>query len=352
MPDVDTAPATDTEAARLAAHRAATASPARLTPRGQFATFGDYVLAQRAGSIEPGYARAIQAALAQQVTGDTPGIVPEQWVNDVVRIMQGTSVLVESFATRSLPGDGMILHVPVVTQFPDVGVQTAELAAIATRKMLISGAPFAVKTFAGGQEISIQELERTAPSYINEMMLAYVQEMAIARDTYAAAQLLAGATLTQNISAADPNTGFIAASAQILNGVFRYPDTIVLSTGLWQVLGAAKGTDGRPLYPGLSPMNPLGSFDLANGNGNIRGVTYAVAPLLPAGSGYLGVKEAFRSYLGPIGTLSADVPSVLGRDTAVYQYGAMGVTDARGIVKLTQVATLAADDESAGKAKK
>jgi hypothetical protein len=266
--------------------------------------------------------------------------------------MQGSSVIVESFATRTLPGDGMLLHVPVVTQFPDVGVQTAELAAIATRKMLITGAPFPVKTFAGGQTVSIQEIERTAPSYINEMMLAYVQEMAIARDTYAAAQLAAGTTLTQNISSADPNTGFIAATAQILTGIMRYPDVVVLSVAMWQALGNAKGTDGRPLYPGLSPMNPLGSFDLANGNGNIRGVTYAVAPLLAAGSGYLGVKEAFRSYLGPVGTLSAVVPSTLGRDTAVYQYGAMGVTDARGIVKLTGVALLSADEESAGKAKK
>ena len=41
-------------------------------------------------------------------------------------------------------------------------------------------------------------------------------------------------------------------------------------------------------------------------------------------------------------TLSADVPRVLGRDVAVFEFAAFGVTDTRGLVKMTLGATATA----------
>ena len=48
----------------------------------------------------------------------------------------------------------------------------------------------------------------------------------------------------------------------------------------------------------------------------------------------IGVREAFVTALGPVGTLTADVPAKLGRDVAMYQECAFGASDASGLVQI------------------
>jgi hypothetical protein len=48
----------------------------------------------------------------------------------------------------------------------------------------------------------------------------------------------------------------------------------------------------------------------------------------------IGVREAFVTALGPVGTMTADVPSKLGRDVAMYQEAAFGAADASGLIQI------------------
>jgi hypothetical protein len=82
-------------------------------------------------------------------------------------------------------------------------------------------------------------------------------------------------------------------------------------------------------------MNPVGSFDLTDGTGDVRGLGYYVDPTMDPVVGIMGVSDAAVNMLGPVGTLTADVPKLLGRDVAVYRFAAGGVVDPRGLVKLT-----------------
>lgn len=334
--------ATDTEpdeTTRASAHRASvTAITAGGRRPARYQTFGAYARAKlAAGAAWDGtYESLVQAAFVDETTADIAGIVPEQWMTDLVDLMGSVTPLVQAFSQRPLPDAGMVVNEPRVDQGPDVGPVVGEKVDIPSRKVLIGSVPFPVQTFAGGQDISIQALLRSDPSYLDELMRLYAREMAIQIDIAAVAAMLGAIPVGNHtpIADADLNGPIIDASAAILGRTAQLPTVAVLSTSLWVAFGKAVDSSGRPLFPGLSPTNPVGTFDVTSTTGNVRGLNYFVDPWLDADTGVLGITDAFRTRLGAIGTLTADVPGKLGRDVAVYRFATMGVTDARGLQEL------------------
>jgi HK97 family phage major capsid protein len=334
---------TDVEADRRDRHNAARSArpgPATRAGRaGRYPTFGAYARACATGLLaaDDPYRMLVAAALADQTTADISGIVPEQWMRDLIDLMSAVTPVVQAFSQRPLPDAGMVVTEPRVDQGPDVGVQAVEKTDIASRKVLISPVPFPVLTYAGGQDISIQALLRSDPSYLDELMRLYAREMAIQIDIAAGAALIADTppANTTPVTAATLNDAFVDAAAAVLGRIWALPTVTILGVNLWKVMGKAVGTDGRPLFPGLSPANPVGSFSLTDTSGNVRGLGYYVDPWIDADTGVVGVPDAFRTRLGTIGTLTSDVPQKLGRDVAVYRFATMGVTDGRGLQLLT-----------------
>jgi hypothetical protein len=342
------------ESARVAAHRAATSVVAAPTPTADFAqrwpTFGHYVAAVASGDVDTATQARLAALwlaaadrrhrfapLADQTTANVPGLVHDAWLSEVFDIMGSASATVDAFASGALPDTGMTVQLPVVGQYPDVGVQAAEKGDIATRQVLVNPHPFPVQTFAGGQDISLQTLLRSDPSYLTLLMGLYAKEMAIQLDTAFAAAVVAGATAgpAWPASANLLNGALVKAATTILTGTLRFPDVVVMGVNAWAFMADAVDTDGRPLWPTVSGVNPVGSVTLTDGTGNVRGLTYYVDPLMNATTLVMGVRDAARSMLGAVGTLGADVPQKLGRDVAVYRMAAFGVIDARGLVKMT-----------------
>ena len=335
--------AADADADRTANHRrAVTAARRRSRPdRGASSPRSGSTSWRRAlGTIDMGYRGVVQMALADAITGDIPGLLPEAWISDVIDIMGESSATVQAFRQVPLPDAGMTVNIPIVHQYPDVGVQAAEKTQISTRKALINPGAFPVETFAGGQDISLQAIQRSSPAYLDILMRLFVKEMAIQLETAVAASVIAGTTTSaMPISAADINGSMVDAAAHILTTTLSFPTVLVLGVNLWTAMAKAVDTAGRPLFPTLSPVNPIGTLDMTSADGNVRGLTYYVAPLMAPDKGVMGVAGAFVTMLGPVGTLTADVPAVLGRDVAVYRFAAFGMTDARGAVGLTLAAT-------------
>jgi len=341
----------DDETARLTAHRQATesgvraragaglvavpAGGARTTSRGRYASFGHYCQAVAQGAIEPGYQTLLEAAWTDEVTGDLPGLMPEAWMRDIVDLMGSVSTIVNLFSKRPLPDNGMDFHQPVMTQGPDVGPQAAEKTEIASRKVIIGSMSIPVQTFAGGQDISMQVLLRSSPDYLTELMRLYVREMGIEINVAAGATLAAGIAVGGAVDTADLNGTFIDAAASILANTWSFPQVCLLGLNWWTALGKAVGNDGRPLFPHLSPLNPVGSFNVTEGDGNVRGLDYAVDPSIDPDLAVIGLRDAFRTWSSPMRTLSVDVPRLLGRDVAVFEFVGMAVTDNRGLIKLT-----------------
>lgn len=344
MPDTDL----DLDA-RREAHTATLTATRPAGPAGRYRNFGEFTRAAATLTADPGYVRAVFAALADQVTGDVPGLTPEAWIADVVDILGSVTPTVQAFSRRPLPATGMTVNIPVVKQYPDIGIQAAEKADIASRKVLIEPEAFPVKTFAGGQDISIQTLERTDPSYLSILMGLFTKEMGIQLETAVAAALAAGTTATSPWDDAELNGSFIDAMAVVLDATLSLPTVAVMGVDCWKTLGKAKGTDGRPLFPGVSPVNPVGSFTLTETSGNVRGLNYWVSPLMSPKTCVIGIPDAFVTMQGAMGTLGADVPQKAGRDVAVYEFATYGVVDARGLVKMVDATALAATASKASK---
>ena len=329
----------DGEEARLEAHRRATAgaagrsSPARLT-RGRFPTFGHYALAAARGEVDPAYTRRIEAAWTDELTGDVPGLMPEAWMRDVIDVMGTVTGTIDLFSSKALPDAGMSLHVPVMQQGPDVGLVAGEKIEIPSRKVLIGDTPFPVLTYAGGQDISMQVLLRSDPSYLDELMRLYVREMGLQLNMAAGASVLAAATTTSPLDPADINGSIIDAALVLGNATYSFPQVLLLGSAVWATIGKAVDNAGRPLFPTYSPMNPVGSFNLTDANGTVRDLRFAVDWSIDPDTAVLGLRDAWRSWRSPMRTLTADVPRLLGRDVAVFEFVAMGATDARGLVKL------------------
>jgi len=325
-----------TDADRRAAHLEGRHARARTSrAQGRYASLGHYTHAAAMGLVPHDYRDLIAADLVDQLTTDTPGLVPEAWISDVVDLLGSMTPTVQAFSKYPLPTSGMVVNVPRVDQGPDVGPQPGEKQDIPTRKTLISAQAYPVKTYAGGQDVSIQELQRTEPAYLNILMRLFTKEMGIEVNKDANAALVAGTTASAPVDPADLNGSFIDAAASILGVTWNFPNVAVLGVNAWKELGKAVGTDGRPLFPHLSPVNPVGTFGMTDADGNVRGLGYYVDPSMDPSVAVIGIREAFVSMLGGIGTLTADRPQQLGRDVAVYQFATFGVVDARGLVKLT-----------------
>jgi len=340
--DDDTDDNGQTETARAEAHRRAIAPRTRATAgassapgAGRFPSFGAFVRANIESGVDDAYRGRIAAAWVDELTSDVPGIVPETWIRDVVDLMGTVSSTVDLFSTRPLPDSGNTLHQPVLTQGPDVGPQLAEKTEIASRKVLIADTPFPVLTFAGGSDVSIQTILRTDPPYLDELMRLYAREMALQLNIAATDALLAGITAaSMPLDPADINGSIIDAALVIGRATYAMPQVFLMGSNVWGAIGKAVDTDGRPLFPTYSPMNPVGSFRLTDANGAVRDLGWAVDWSMNPDSAVVGLRDAFRTWRGPMQTLTVDVPRLLGRDVAVFEFAAMGVTDNRGLVEL------------------
>jgi len=159
--------------------------------------------------------------------------------------------------------------------------------------------------------------------------------MALQLNIAATDALLAGITAaSMPLDPADINGSIIDAALVIGRATFAMPQVFLMGSNVWGAIGKAVDTDGRPLFPTYSPMNPVGSFRLTDANGAVRDLGWAVDWSMNPDSAVVGLRDAFRTWRGPMQTLTVDVPRLLGRDVAVFEFAAMGVTDNRGLVEL------------------
>lgn len=322
----------------------------------QFPTFGHYCRA-RARSGEGAWSGplydALQTATLHGVerrrarfarsfedatTADIAGLLQTQWLNEVIDLYMVLAPTVANWSTSPLPEKGMTVSQPIVGDRPAPAVQTNQLDQPNSNKVTVTASSWSVLTYAGGQGMSIQAIERSEPSYVELVMRLYVKEMARARNAAAATVLLAHAddVNTTGLEYVDAETFpdlIVDASADFLYVLGQPAEVVGLSIPLWKALGKAKDADDRYMFPDIAGMNVVGTFDATSPQGQIRRISYYVEPAWGNTDikGVVGIRDAFRTITGPVQTITADVPTELSRDIAVYQYAAHGKADAAGL---------------------
>lgn len=313
-------------------------APARGAPGEAFRSWGEYASAVSFGTVDADTRTAVETlaldwsiehsrALVDVTTADVPGIVPPAWIRTLADTIITAMPFVSAFSQAPLPDVGMTLTYPKIATRPLVGKQTAEKTDIASRKTTITSATAPVVTYGGGEDVSVQVLQRTDPSYLGLMLELYAEQMAIVTDVDAvnAAITALGAVVPLGTAA----TGWNAALANVIAGILTtsrlMPNVFVMGTTMWSAFAGAADATGRPLFPNAAPTNPMGQTSFTSTSGDVRGLTFVVDPAVPASNGVIGHTSSFTSLLGPVQTLSADNVSKLGTDYAVFRFAAFAV---------------------------
>lgn len=283
---------------------------------------------------------AIQAALAQDLTTDTPGLLPTPVLGPVFLNYNFIRPVVSAIGTRAMPnGNGKSFIRPIITQHTAAGVQTEGLE-VTTQKMTLSSNTVTRQTVAGGVFISQQDIDFTDPAALNTILQdltgQYMKETDnIAADACVTASQASGYTWT--VTAGDPTSlmnSLYGCAFNISNSTNLFATHLLVSVDVWQKLGGQLDDAKRPLFPaigapGLIGQNTLGAGSAATWSGmNPMGLEIVVDGNFASGTMLVVHAPAIEFYEQVRGIMSVEDPALLGRNFSYYGYFATFFQDA------------------------
>lgn len=303
-------------------------------PLSAYATFDEF--ASAVWNKEPGVRELARFALANQITGNNPGVIPPAWVTEIAGIVDAGRTLIQALGgPRALPSDGMTLTWPTfagdLTTL--IGEQTTQKTEVTSARVDITQGTQAIKTYAGASDIAYQLLRRSSPAYrdayerILALAYALVTERAFEDFVEAAATaLVVGATGTV---------------AQIKAALFKGSRAVKSATGLpASVVAVASNIfDTWGGIDGLTPQqygtqNVPGTADASSLRINISGLEVVDCPAFATGLVVVTNPIAAQWWEDGPFPVSADDVAKLGLDVGLWGMGAPKL-QAAGIVKLT-----------------
>ena len=311
----------------------------------------------RAESLNDFYTRVLDGdhdlarALADAVTGDAPSLVQPGWLTTITSIFGFGRPVVNAFGRDPLPESGMSVHWPTFNgdYTGRVGEQAAEKAEIVSKKIVLADANAAIKTYAGGVDLSWQAIRRSSPSYrdavIRIISIAYAMVTDKVMSDAAAAVAVNGGTVPLAGDSSAIAAALFGASADVEDATGSPAGFVLAGPDAWLRIATSQG-----LVPGnYGTQNVAGTADAASLRVSVSGLTVVRARNLAPDIALVSNGLA-GSWLedGPF-TAEQDVVAKLGTDTAVWGLGAPAIFIPTGVVKVTFGATTRAAAASTGK---
>lgn len=287
---------------------------------------------------------AIQRA-ANQITTDTPGLLPVPIVGPVLNTIDANRPLVTSLGPRNLAGTpGNKFQRPRVTQHTTSGKQTAEKTALPSQKMVIAAVEFLKETHGGWVNISRQDIDWTSPTawdiLVSDLADAYQVDTETATSTAFAAE--AGMNGPIAVETADLKgwaTALYEAASLVYRGSGRLPNMIWCALDVWAQMGPLVDLGHMVFPPGGDGAN-AGTSSLAQFAGVVMTLPRIVVPTFPDGTCIIGASSMAEFYEERIGLLSAVEPSIFGVEVAYGGYTAFGFLEPDGFTKVTAPAVI------------
>jgi hypothetical protein len=300
----------------------------------RFSSLSDFARAARNGDED-----AIAAfAIADQITGDNPGVVPPGWLTDVKRIIdRGSPAITALGGPAPLPDAGMDLNWPYFAGDLStiVGVQATQKTDVTSVVVSILKGNKSLKTFAGGSDVSWQLIERSDPSYIDAYLRILAAAYAVVTDNDFADDLFTAATAGQALdfdtaTASVIKTAVFAASSAVRTATGAPASVILAAPDVFAVLG---GKDG--IYPvPYGTQNVAGTADAASLRVDISGLPVTEVPGMALGFAVVTNDLAARWHGSGAMFASAEDVTKLGRDVVVWGMGATAIYAPAGVIKL------------------
>ena len=255
-------------------------------PLSKYGSLAEYTGMVYRGEAEPDL---LQRALAEQETANNAGVIPENWLKDVKRIVNlGRRGITAMGGPRPIGASGMTVDYPYLNSANTLTAVHTEVDAIQTARVDIAKGSEDILTFAGGSMMSYQLIQRSDPSYREAYNRIIMASWANLTDSNFISQLEADATGAKVLSGlygpaialanpsahADdifdttPDHGFSAGDAVVFSSLTGGDATTAALVGrvVWVVpTSLAAKTFRVALTPGGSAIT-WGTADLTAGN--------------------------------------------------------------------------------------
>ena len=274
-------------------------------------------------------------ALADQITTNNPGVMVSGGLGSVKGIIEARRPAINAWGREALSGAGMSVDWPYFNGDLStiVGVQAAQKTEITSVRVDLLKGTTAIKTYAGGSDLSLQLLRRSDPSYLDAYVrilnaaYAVVTENAFVNDIEATAGLV-----LQTITWAS------ATEDQILAALGAASSAILTKTGAPAEFGLAAPDVFLALISKVKPVNAQNAIGTGTAAGTlapvISGIRIYQSAAVNAGN-MLVSNESTASWHedGPFQIDDDDVAK-LGRNVAVWGMGATAVYFPTAIYRL------------------
>jgi len=313
--------------------RSFTAAP-QVHELAQYRSLGDYRMAVLNGEIEA-------RALFDQVTDDNPGVLPPNWSSIVRGIFDLGRPTINAFGVESAGTTGTTFNWPYWSgDLTDiVAEQVDEKDEVNSVQISLLKGTATLKTYAAGSDISYQLLQRSSPSYVDAhtriMLNSYVQVTDIA---FVGAVYGARTPLNYNIATDTDGSDFreavFAASVDVQTATGMQAEFVLVSPAVFKKIGG---------WSTFFPSN-YGTYNVSGtASANTLGVSVSGLPVIldrNIGGNAILVSNREAAKWIEDGPRLASVENVaqLGRDVAVYGYGASQIISDAGIIGLEVVA--------------
>ena len=286
----------------------------------------------------------IRAAAPNVLTSDIPGVLPLPIVQPVYNNFIGRRPVIDAIGAKAMPQGGKVFIRPEVTTHTSMAVQSAENAALQQGTFVVTDNQVTKGSYGGFVTLSEQSIDWSQPEIISLVLDDMGRIYANATDNVAADNLVAGASVTSNFTAASETdasywASWIAGAATtILSGSNgNLPTHIFVSPDFWGTLLSLSDTADRPLFPQVGPMNAFGNLTPGQPNGNAFGLSVVVDRNFAANTLIVGDASGYEIFEQQKGALSIDVPSTMSRTIAFRGYLATLMIDPSKFVKAVRV---------------
>ena len=283
---------------------------------------------------------AMYVKAADNETTTAPAMVPTRQLTEIVNPLSNADRgVIDSISRGTLPDAGMSFEIPKITAVPTVD-QIDENQAITDTQLTASYITVNVKPFKGRSITTVELIERSSPTFFDELVrqmeFAYAKET----DSYVATAIQGAGTLNASAQG-NTNTGILAyvssAAAAVYTASLGFARNLLVTPEQWaNIMGY--NDSGRPIYNAAQPQNAGGSVSPQSLRGTVAGLDLYVSRNF-TGSGGDGTAdysmavinpEAYTWYESPRFQLRTNVNSDGTVDLGYYGFGALATKVAAG----------------------
>lgn len=280
-PELQTENEVSVEAAKVEAAAKPTSAPVFTSPRVDTnVTAGQYVHAQIKAQRGDADARDLVAALEVATVSENTGMVPPNYLRDIIGIIDDSRPFINSIERAPLPASGMKIFTPKLGTQATVAL-TGEGVEFDSTDTTVTFQEDDVVKFAGANIINVELLDRSDPSFLDLLLRELAASYAQKTDAYAA-QIAA-----QNAASSSGGSVYAAIADGIADsyGVMRFvPNRLLVapSGGAasidFSALLKEVDSDGRPLFAAAAPSNAAGLITQGSTAGTVAGLSVVVDP--------------------------------------------------------------------------